>query len=524
YQSRFRHVLVDEFQDTNVAQYVLTKQLAGKHRNICVVGDPDQSIYTWRQADIRNILKFEEDYPGAKVVVLEQNYRSTQTILAAADKVIAHNEQRKKKTLWTENEKGTPITLVEAADEQEEAQFVVAEVERLLKEHSIARKEIVVLYRVNAQSRALEEAFLRFGVPYRLVGGTRFYQRREVKDAIAYLRLAHNPQDTVSLRRIINVPQRGIGQRTVEELLNEAKDKKVSVYDAMSMAGSNAEISLSPRIRKPLADFYALIEELVEKNKQLKAGEMLELVIQKTGYERHLLAEEDGEDRWENIKELLTVARKQDDLSPGESLATFLEEVSLVSDIDSYDEKADVVTLTTLHQAKGLEFAAVFIVGMEEKIFPHSRTLPPLAEPSEMEEERRLCYVGITRAKKRLYLVRASRRTYLGSTNINAPSRFLAEIPGELVKNSGPRPQSRTTWTATPPWKPLPASLAGNGAPAPPVKLDVQPGDRVRHDRFGDGTVVSTTPLANDYQVTVAFPSAGVKKLILSYARLEKIG
>ncbi len=527
YQTRYRHVLVDEFQDTNITQYELTRQLAGKYKNICVVGDPDQSIYTWRQADIRNILKFEKDYPGAKLVVLEQNYRSTKTILAAADKVISRNQQRKQKSLWTENEKGTPITVVETADEQEEAQFVVSEVEKLVKEHVVSLKDCVVLYRVNAQSRALEEAFLRFGVPYRLIGGTRFYQRREVKDIIAYLRLVHNPHDTVSLRRIINVPQRGIGQRTLDDLLGWANQKSIPAYEALSLAArTEGDIPLAPRSRKTLVDFYDMLKRLVDRSKDLKASEMLDLVIEQTAYEKYLLVEEDGEDRWENIKELSTVARKYDYLDPPDSLTTFLEEVSLVSDIDSYDENADAATLTTLHQAKGLEFGAVFIVGMEEKVFPHARALPPLGDPTEMEEERRLCYVGITRAKKRLYLVRAGRRTYLGNTSNNLPSRFMDDIPQELVKKTGGRPEARTSsWASAPPWKPI--SPLGTPVANPPptaLKLELRPGERVRHEKFGNGIVVSTSPLANDFQVTVAFDAVGVKKLILSYARLEKIG
>ena len=525
FQTRYHHVLVDEFQDTNISQYALTKQLAGKYRNICVVGDPDQSIYTWRQADIRNILKFEEDYPDAKLVVLEQNYRSTKTILEAAQRIISLNVQRKQKNLWTDNEPGAPVASVETYDEQEEAQFVVAEVEKLVGEGALSPKDCVVLYRVNAQSRALEEAFLRFGIPYRLIGGTRFYQRREVKDIIAYLRLAYNPHDIVSLRRIINVPQRGIGQRTMDDLVKWADEKGSAVYDALGLiTGQGRDGSFSSRGSKPLRDFYTMMKSLVDKNKELSASEMMELVIERTGYQTYVLGDEDGEDRWENIQELATVAREYDHVDVQESLTSFLEGVALVSDIDSYNENSDSVTLTTLHQAKGLEFPVVFMVGMEEKVFPHARAFD---DPMEMEEERRLCYVGVTRAKKRVYLVRAARRTFLGSTNSNPPSRFLADIPPNLVRRGSGRAETKPVWTASV-WR----SGSGRVADHPPVvlaaplavKLDLKPGDHVRHEKFGDGVVVNASPLTNDYQVTVAFQGVGVKKLILTYARLEKIG
>jgi DNA helicase-2/ATP-dependent DNA helicase PcrA len=529
FQTRYHHVLVDEFQDTNISQYSLARQLAGKYRNICVVGDPDQSIYTWRQADIRNILRFEEDYPDAKLVKLEQNYRSTKTILEAAHSIISINVQRKAKALWTENEKGAPVTLVETFDEQDEAQFVVNEVEKLVKEGVASYKDCVVLYRMNAQSRALEEAFLRFGIPHRLIGGTRFYQRREVKDIIAYLRLAHNPHDSVSLRRVINVPQRGIGQRTLDDLVARGNEKGLALWDTLGLTADESSEGLPPSTRgaKSLKDFYGIISGLVARNKELSASAMLGLVIERTGYQAYVLADDDGEDRWENIQELATVAREYDELAPGESLTAFLEGVALVSDLDNLDEKAEAVILTTLHQAKGLEFSVVFMVGMEEKVFPHARAFE---DPMEMEEERRLCYVGVTRAKKRVYLVRAARRTFLGSSGNNLPSRFLGDIPRELLKQGGGRSHvksspSSTTWGA---W------VTGNASTRPPepvaqtvlptIKLDLKAGDHVRHEKFGEGVVVNASPLTNDYQVTVAFRGAGVKKLILSYARLEKVG
>ncbi|MEW6033329.1 MAG: UvrD-helicase domain-containing protein [Chloroflexota bacterium] len=512
YQSRYMHLLVDEFQDTNVAQYALTKQLAGRYRNICVVGDPDQSIYTWRQADIRNILSFENDYPDARLVVLEQSYRSTKTILEAAHRIISVNVQRKPKNLWTENEVGVPISVVQCYDEDEEAQFVVAEVERLVKEGEVSLKDCAVMYRVNAQSRPLEEALLRYGVPYRLVGGTRFYQRREVKDIIAYMRLVYNPYDGVSLRRVVNVPPRGIGPRTVDELWQWAKGKDIAVLDALELiAGRKEGVPFAGRSCRTLADFYSFVQQLVAEGRELKASDVIELVLERTGYRDYILGDEEGEERWENILELRTVARQHDHLEKRESLSAFLEGVTLVSDVDNYDERADAVTLITLHQAKGLEFPVVFIVGMEEKVFPHARSFD---DPSEMEEERRLCYVGVTRAKKRVYLIRALRRSFLGSTSHNEESRFLRDIPYDLVSRvdaSSRYGSSGVAWASQARDLPLPA------------QLDIGPGSRVRHARFGYGVVLGLSPAGTDHEVTVAFADVGPRRLLLSYARLEKV-
>jgi len=402
YQSRYLYILVDEFQDTNVTQYMLIKQLAGKHRNICVVGDPDQSIYSWRFADLRNILSFEKDYPDAKVILLEQNYRSTRTILDVASSIISVNSRRKPKRLWTENEAGVPIAVIEAYNEDEEAQFVISEIERLVEQDLISRGGCAVMYRVNAQSRALEEAFIRYGIPYKLIGGTRFYQRREIKDIIAYLRLIHNPSDNISLTRIINVPGRGIGQRTLAELSGWAKNQDMPLYSALKLVADKKGPALTPRANYALKSFFDLIDELITRSQELSLTGLLDAVLEGTGYKEHILNEEDGEERWENIQELYTVARDYSELSPTEALDTFLEKVSLVSDVDELDEKVDTTTLITLHQAKGLEFPAVFIVGMEEGLLPHRRSLD---NPEELEEERRLCYVGVTRAQQRAYLL-----------------------------------------------------------------------------------------------------------------------
>jgi len=512
YQKRYHHILVDEFQDTNVVQYMLAKQLAGKYRNICVVGDPDQSIYSWRFADMRNILSFESDYPDAKVVYLEQNYRSTKTILEVAASVISANRQRKEKRLWTENEPGVPVTIAEAYNEQEEAQFVVSEVDRLVNDGSFKAGDCAVMYRTNAQSRAIEEAFIRYGMPYKLVGGTRFYERREVKDIVAYLRLVHNPYDSVSLSRVINMPPRGIGSRTVEELERWARGRSLPAYTALQLIADEGEgTPFNTRTKRVLTDFLNMLNEFIAKSGELDVLELFDLVVERTGYREYLMEEEDGEDRWDNILELRTVANDYSNLPPGEGLPSFLEGVSLVTDVDGYDEKVDAVTLITLHAAKGLEFPVVFIVGMEEGLLPHRRSFD---DADQMEEERRLCYVGITRAKQRVYLVRAFRRSSMGSTAEKEPSRFLMDIPPHLVNiPRGATESARLHPVAVPP-------TASTTVRKPPLS----DGDHVLHAKFGEGVVVSCVSSGDDQEVTVAFKGgAGIKRLLLSLAPLEKV-
>jgi DNA helicase-2/ATP-dependent DNA helicase PcrA len=511
--------LVDEFQDTNIVQYELMKQLAGKYRNLCVVGDPDQSIYSWRFADLRNILSFEKDYPEAKVVFLEQNYRSTKTILEVASDVISANVQRKPKKLWTENEGGDLVTIIESYSAEEEAQSVANEIEKLVSQEQIPLKDCAVMYRVNAQSRALEETFLRYGVPYKLVGGTRFYQRQEVKDIIAYLRVIHNPQDNVSLTRIINVPGRGIGQKTVSTLQSWAKAHDVSLLEALKQVSHPDSIgtkqSLSPRIVQTLAGFDALMAELMAQSHELSLSGLVDEILKRTGYREYLLAKEDGEERWENVTELHNVAGEYNELSPEEALTAFLEKVSLVSDIDELDEKADAATLITLHQAKGLEFPAVFIVGLEEGILPHRKSFD---DPEQMEEERRLCYVGITRAKKRLYLLRSYRRSLFGGITANPPSRFLQDISPQLISPRG-------LWEESPTPVASPAfNRDSQPAHRPLSTLTLKVGDHVRHSKFGSGIVMNCNPTRDDQELTVVFEEAGVKKLLASLAPLEKIG
>jgi len=509
YQSRYLHILVDEFQDTNIAQYMLIKQLAGKRHNICVVGDPDQSIYSWRFADLRNILSFEKDYPEAKVVFLEQNYRSTKTILEVASDVISANVQRKPKNLWTENEVGSPVAIIESYSEEEEAQSVVNEIEKLISQEQISLKDCAVMYRVNAQSRVLEETFMRYGMPYKLVSGTRFYRRQEIKDIIAYLRVIHNPHDNVSLTRIINVPGRGIGQRTLSQLQAWARSHDASLYDSLKQVVE--EKTLSSRITQALTGFVALIDELMVKSHELNLAELLDEILEHIEYREYLLEKEDGEDRLENIMELKSVAREYSGLNPEEALATFLEKVSLVADIDELDEKADAVTLITLHQAKGLEFPVVFIVGVEEGILPHRRSFD---DPEEMEEERRLCYVGMTRAEKRLYLLRSYRRSLFGAGLVNPASRFLQDISPHLVTTKGLWEEERFG---------LPATVYSQSPINSLSTLELKVGDWVHHSKFGDGVVTDCIPDRGDRVVTVAFKEVGVKKLLLSLAKLEKI-
>jgi DNA helicase-2/ATP-dependent DNA helicase PcrA len=517
YQSRYLHLQVDEFQDTNVVQYELMKQLAGRYRNICVVGDPDQSIYSWRYADVRNILNFEKDYPDAKVILLEQNYRSTKMILETAGCVISADQRRKPKGLWTDNEAGALPELVETYTEQEEAQFVVNEIEQMVSRGEFKRGECAIMYRTNAQSRVLEEAFVRYGVPYKLVAGTRFYERREVKDIIAYLRLIQNPDDSISLLRIINVPQRGIGQRTVSELSQWARSLGLAEYRVLQrLAGQTEGESIrhpfNARSAQALVTFTRMIEDFIARSQELGLVELFDLVVESSGYRQHILGGLDGEERWENILELRAVAREHGGLGLPEGLTAFLEAVTLVADIDSLDEAIDAVTLITLHQAKGLEFPVVFIVGMEDGILPHIRSFD---DAEQMEEERRLCYVGITRAKKRVYLVRAFRRSLMGGSAINRPSRFLRDIPTHLI--SGGEWQGKESHLAA-------AMYSWNRAPAPAVDVpELGPGDKVRHPQFGDGVVISVQPIKDDAEAVVAFDGAGIKKLLLSYAKLEKV-
>ncbi len=531
YRDRYVHFMIDEFQDTNVVQYAIAKQIAAKHRNLCVVGDPDQSIYSWRNADIRNILSFRHDYPEAKAIALEENYRSTQTVLDAAQALISPNEQRVEKELWTSNGKGEPIVIGEGYNEAEEARMVVGELERLVRDEGYSLGDAAVMYRVNAQSRTFEEACLRHGVPYQLVGSVRFYQRQEIKDVTAYLRLIANPQDDAGFARVVNVPARGIGQRTVDELTRLARDTGTSLFDAVGAIEGDAGAAFATRSARSLTRFREMIESLITDSADLDLVEIVDMVLERTGYKRYVQGQDErAEERWENVMELRSSVKDFLTLGRGrDALSAFLESVALVSDTDNLEETTDAVTLITLHQAKGLEFRAVFMVGMEEGLLPHIRSLE---DEAEMEEERRLAYVGVTRAKERLYLLRAFRRGFRGMSGPSLPSRFLADIPRKLVAHE-PRTAPVSAGTAGRSRKRT-AAAAAAGRPMPleapaPGPLDGKPqlttGDKVRHAKFGEGIVTGTKATSGDVEVTVAFANGnGIKRLLLGMAPLEKVG
>lgn len=506
YQNLYRYIMVDEYQDTNRAQYILINQLASKHRNLCVVGDDWQSIYKFRGADIKNILNFEKDYAEAKVIHLEQNYRSTQIILDAAYGVISKNINRKDKNLWTEQEAGKLITSFEAADERDEASFVAREI----KENAGGNyKKFVVLYRTNAQSRAVEEAFLRNSIPYRIIGGIKFYQRKEVKDIIAYLKLIANFSDSVSLDRIINEPKRSIGEATLKKWIDAARQLGINPIEA-GVTKSLVTSNLTASKIEAIAKFSEFIVRMKELQPRINLADFVEKVFKDSGYEQMLLNEgTEGEPRWENVKELISVAKKYDDNKEDyeDVLSAFLEEVALASDVDNVDQDQDAVHMMTMHSAKGLEFPIVFIVGLEEGILPHARSL--LAY-SEMEEERRLMYVGLTRAKEKIYLLFTRQRTLFGSTQMNSPSRFLEDIPEKLVEKKSYRAGEQRVFEEL---------LSRRKKISEAKGESFKGGERVSHPTFGDGIVVST----QGDTVTVAFKKAGIKRLSAEFAKLKKI-
>ncbi len=538
FQDRYEYLLVDEFQDTNPLQFHIARLLSEGHRNICVVGDPDQSIYSWRNADPSNLVDFKSTYADATVVTLDQSYRSTQLILEAADSVIANNETRLEKYLWTDNDRGRPVALTEAYDENEEARIVLDEVEKLSDTEGVPRGEMAVMYRINAQSRAMEVACNRRGLPYRLVGGVKFYQRKEIRDTLSFLRVVHNPADDAALERIINVPARGISQRTWLELRRVAQANGVPVLDVVFSLEGDAEaapddgndsymVELNTRARNAVVRFAGLIKRLIEQSLTLQPPELIDLALERSGYARWVQEDKErGEERIENLKELrgsaeqFSVERSSGaEADARELLGDFLQNVALVSDVDALEDGGDAITLITLHQAKGLEFDAVFMLGLEEGLLPHSRSIE---DPAQLEEERRLCYVGMTRARKYLYMLRAFRRNFRGSTVAGIASRFLDELPESLVTRSrvrGMRSSSDVTErlrardVAT-----IPAPKAAAGP-----RIMFQPGDRVRHDHFGEGVVVSARDQRGDTEVTVAFEGQGVKRLMLNFAPLTKV-
>lgn len=545
YQERFRYVMVDEYQDTNTSQYELVHMLAAKHKNLCVVGDDDQSIYGWRGANIQNILNFEKDFPGTVVVKLEQNYRSTQKILEAANSVIHHNQVRKDKTLWTENESGSILHIYKADNEYDESRFVSDRIQEM-KENGRSYKDMAVLYRTNAQSRAVEDQFVRKSIPYRLFGGTRFYERKEIRDILSYLKVLANPADTIALRRIINVPKRGIGDASVDKVGQFALDHNLSLYEALGRLGEITE--LKTRAGK-FQDFYDLLVNLKADQEVMSPGDLIDSVVKRSGYLQQLMGEgtEDALSRIENINEFVNKAVEYRSLNPEGDLAGFLEEVALVADIDSYEEGEDAVILMTLHSSKGLEFPYVFMVGLEEGMFPSYRAITYGTE-KDVEEERRICYVGITRAREELFLTHAKSRMQHGITQYNAPSRFLKEIPTELVdlpirqvsdmaqkyaerdsmkmspitslkqKHGGGRGTGRPVFA-------IPSATGRRAMPAPKdFVLEYKEGDKVRAPKYGIGVVKSIQNGGADFEVEVSFGDKGTKKFMAKLSKLIKIG
>jgi len=515
YWEKFRYILVDEYQDTNHAQYTLVKMLADRYRNICVVGDSDQSIYSWRGANMQNILDFEKDYPDAKVVLLEQNYRSTPVILDAAHNVIVKNKTRKEKKMWTDKQGGERIKIWTARDERDEAEMIAREIENRIRGHeSPDFRDFTVLYRTNAQSRVIEEVFMRYGIPYRIIGGIKFYQRKEIKDLVAYLRVVHNPQDTVSMLRIINVPARNIGAKTIETIQDYSARHQMGFWDVLQNIDELADEIGETKITV-LKKFKKLISDAKTSAPTMTASGVIKDLIVTSGYKDFLLdGSEEGQIRYENVLELISVASKYDALEPGLSLATFLEEVALISDLDTLDERNNAVTMMTLHGAKGLEFPCVFICGLEEGIFPHSRSL---FDPQEMEEERRLMYVGMTRAIDDLFLLNSEHRLLYGDVKANSPSRFLLDLPENLIERQGVGGRKHSTAGMFDPIgeKPIPTEVEDG------VAIDLGVGDRVMHKFFGEGIVVELVGGV----VTVAFsdPKYGVKKLAVHVAPMDRI-
>jgi DNA helicase-2/ATP-dependent DNA helicase PcrA len=508
YQTAYDHILVDEFQDTNSAQYVLVRALADEHRSIFCVGDEDQSIYRFRGADYRNVMRFRHDFPDARVILLEQNYRSTQTILDAAQEVINQNPHRTPKRLFTHKEGGPQITQFEAYDEHEEAQFVVDTIATLVATGEAEPGECALMYRTNAQSRSLEEAFIRAGLPYQLVNATRFYNRREIRDVLAYLRLIHNPDDTLSLRRIINMPPRGIGTKTIAVLEGWAARQGLSSGAALDrLREAESDPAFTNRAFGLLRNFAEMLAGWREVSHDLDIAELLNLVLDEAKYHDYINdGTDEGRDRWENVLELRNVAAEY----AGASLAEFLEGVALVADVDGMAEEVNAPTLLTLHSAKGLEFRVVFIVGLEDGLLPHQRSFD---DPEAMAEERRLMYVGMTRAKERLYLVYAFRRMAWGESSIAIPSRFLADIPQHLL--TGGRLAGAGTIRRAETWTKDGASSDDE----PRFK----PGQRVLHPKFGEGTVIESRPSGDDEEVSVVFEEGGLKRLIAGFANLSVI-
>jgi len=533
YQNKFKYIMIDEYQDTNRAQYLLARMLAGVHHNLCVVGDADQSIYGWRGADIRNILDFEKDYPEAKIITLEQNYRSTQIILDAANAVIEHNSDRRPKELWTQNPQGELITHYLAHHERDEAQFIADTITKKNTVYCTPYGDVAVLYRTNTQSRVIEEAFMKCGIPYVIVGGLKFYDRKEIKDILSYLRVVFNPSDSVSLMRIINVPRRGLGDATINRLNEYALQNNMTLFDVVS----NPDLvpGLTARAKRPLDFLGELILNLMSQVQSLSVVELVNKVMNESGYVEELQKSTDlqDENRLDNLKEFLSVAK---DFATGDledTLEDFLGQVALVAAIDNAKMTESRVTLMTLHSAKGLEFPVVFMSGMEEGLFPHSRTL---MNESEIEEERRLCYVGITRARRKLYVTNARMRTIYGRTQMFPLSRFLDEIPVQMVEKYTGRqnhygfasngskativsPPSVSSVVQSPLRAPAPQTLEPKQQESNAWKV----ADRAQHSKWGVGTVVEVRGVGNRQELKIAFPGQGIKVVVASMAPISKV-
>lgn len=509
YRRKFKYVLVDEYQDTNPVQYRLVKLLAGEAANLTAVGDDDQSIYAFRLADIRNILEFERDFPGATVIKMEQNYRSTEHILEASNYLIGHNLSRKGKTLWTANDKGSLVSCYGAANEMDESAFLVHEIDRLVDTEGYNWRDFAVFYRTHAQSRVVEESFIRANIPYRIFGGLRFYERKEIKDTLAYLRLLDNPDDSFSLKRIINVPKRGLGDRTVEQIEQFAEAEGITLLKAASRIG---EIDVSARLKTGVGEFVSLIEDLAKLRETTILTQLIRMVWKKTGYTKELQAEGtvQADSRLENLDELLTVAQDYETGgSAADDLGDFLQRLALLSASEVSDGENEGVSFMTLHSAKGLEFPVVFMIGMEEGLFPHARSVH---SDTEIEEERRLCYVGMTRARERLYLAYAWSRTVFGQTGVSRPSRFLEEIPEHLVDKLG----GHAGQTAFIP------GYAPETKQKPEGRLcDIYPGEVVNHAKWGEGIVVEVEGSGDSAVATITFESVGTKRVLLNYTPLE---
>ncbi|MFB5441628.1 DNA helicase PcrA [Enterococcus faecium] len=533
YQNKFHYIHVDEYQDTNHAQYTLVNLLAGRFRNLCVVGDADQSIYGWRGADMQNILDFEKDYPDAAVILLEQNYRSTKNILSAANQVIENNSNRKPKNLWTENKEGNKITYYRADNERDETRFIVDRMQEEIRSNHRNYGDFAILYRTNAQSRVMEETLLKANIPYKMVGGHKFYDRKEIKDILAYLNVLANPQDSISFERIVNSPKRGIGPGSIEKLRSFASLHEWPLLEA----AQNVDLAnIGGKAGQQLGAFGEMIQEVTQMIQYLTVTELTKEVLDRSGYLEDLKIQNtlEAQARIENLEEFLTVTQEfdkqfeqqneEDADAPEEKLTVFLNDLALVSDIDNLEEDASQVTLMTLHAAKGLEFPVVFLIGLEEGVFPLSRAL---MEESELEEERRLAYVGITRAEEALYLTNAFSRTLYGRTQYNRPSRFVEEIDQELLEIEGMRPTpkktpvfaKKTAYSYKQPETAVVPSKSATGG----ENNNWKPGDKVKHKKWGLGTVVRVSGTSKDLELDVAFPSQGVKRLLAAFAPIEKV-